>query len=144
MSSQYEVRVGYINALSGLSHNGVNVQAFDEIMSLGIAPKYYMILSGQSSTDDSKKCGFESIDIISINIISTYALGSGSKKDVEMIAESVKSRIISTPGHTDIITPSYHIWDTRLISDKNNIYETSNERKVIKILTFQHRITKNS
>ena len=140
MEAGYEIRVGYMNRLEGLTYKGMAAPAYDEVMSDEVAPRYYLVISGQTSSDDSLKCGFSSIDLITINIIATYSLGSGTKKDVEMIAKDVISRVHPAPGKTSIVTPNLNIWSTTLITNRTQVEETSDERKIIKMLTFQHKV----
>lgn len=136
----YELRVGYMALLSALTYMGKEVIAYDEIADPNDSSQFYIVVSGQTSTDDSLKCGFSTIDLISFNIIAKYPLGSGTKKDVEMIADSLLALAIPSPGATGLNIPSLNIWDTKMITDRNLIDDSSNERIITKIITIQHRI----
>lgn len=140
IDSGYEVRVGYIGKLNGLTYKSKIIRSYDEIADQDDNSQFYIVVSGQSSTDDSLKCGFSSLDLITLNIIGKYSLGSGTKKDVELIASDVMALVYPSPGKTGIVTPNLNIWDTRLVMNKTLTDETSDKRIFTKLLTFQHRI----
>lgn len=136
----YELRVGYMTLLSSLSYKGKSVFIYDEIADPDDLSQFYIVVSGQTSTDDSLKCGFSTIDLISFNIIAKYQLGSGTKKDVEMIADSLLGLAIPYPGSTGLSIPSLNIWDTKKITERDLIDESSSERIITKIITIQHKV----
>lgn len=136
----YELRVGYMTLLSSLSYKGKSVFVYDEIADPDDLSQFYIVVSGQTSTDDSLKCGFSTIELISFNIIAKYQLGSGTKKDVEMIADSLLGLAIPYPGSTGLSIPSLNIWDTKKITERDLIDESSSERIITKIITIQHKV----
>ncbi|WP_254526989.1 MULTISPECIES: hypothetical protein [unclassified Sphingobacterium] len=136
----YELRVGYMTLLSSLSYKDKTVFVYDEIADPDDLSQFYIVVSGQTSTDDSLKCGFSTIDLISFNIIAKYPLGSGTKKDVEMIADSLLGLAIPYPGSTGLSIPSLNIWDTKKITERDLIGESSSERIITKIITIQHKV----
>lgn len=136
----YELRVGYMTLLSSLSYKGKSVFVYDEIADPDDLSQFYIVVSGQTSTDDSLKCGFSTIDLISFNIIAKYQLGSGTKKDVEMIADSLLGLAIPYLGSTGLSIPSLNIWDTKKITERDLIDESSSERIITKIITIQHKV----
>lgn len=136
----YEIRVGYMKALSGFAYKGKVLITYDEIADEDDNSQFYFVISGQTSADNSLKCGFSSLDLISLNIVSKYNLGSGTKMDVETIGSVALQLLLPAPGKTGIITPNLNIWDSVLITNRNIIDETSSERIITKIITIQHRV----
>ncbi len=140
LDPSFELRSGYIGSLANLMYKGVNVPAFDEIRDSGDVSKNYIIISGQTFTEDSLKCGFATDNAISLNIITTFAKGTGTKKTSEEIANMILDRVYPENGETGITINNFHIWKTRLLMNKTLIDETADQRIITKILTFQHNI----
>lgn len=130
-----------MEALNGLTYKGTPVIAHDEIKPYNDSSKRYIVLSGQSFTETSIKCGPMSQHLISLNIVCKYVLGSGTKKDVEEIANEILSRVYPSTEETGIVIDGdFGIWKTRMIGNRNLVEETSDERIITKIITFQHEI----
>lgn len=139
--ASYAVRIGYMGSLNGIVHKGIPVLSHDEIKPYNDKSLKYMIVSGQTFTETSLKCGFMTQHVISVNIVCKYALGSGTKKDSEEIADGVLSRVYPSPGRTGItVSSDFRIWNTRLLGNRTLVDETSDERIITKILTFQHEV----
>lgn len=140
LDPSYELRVGYMLSLANLTYKGANVPAFDEIRDSGDTSKNYIIVSGQTFTEDSLKCGFATDNAISLNIVTTFAKGTGTKKVSEEIANMIFDRVYPDNGETGIAINNFHIWKTRLLMNKTLVDETADQRIITKILTFQHNI----
>lgn len=140
--ASYPLRVGYMTALGGLSFKGQEIVSHDEIKPYDDDSSMYIVVSGQTFDETSLKCGFETEHIISLNIVCKYALGSGTKKDSEDISNEVLSRVYPSTGVTGVsISEGFNIWKTRLVGSRTLVEETSDERIITKILTFQHSIS---
>lgn len=140
LDPSYEVRVGYLVALQNLLYKDVLVPVFDEIRTSTDTSKNYIIISGQTFSEESLKCGFATSNAISLNIVTTFSLGTGSKKTSEEIANLVLERVYPENVETGITINNFHIWKTRLTMNRTLIDETADQRIITKILTFQHNI----
>ncbi|MCY4779492.1 hypothetical protein ORI89_07510 [Sphingobacterium sp. UT-1RO-CII-1] len=137
--ASYEIRVGYIMALEGLKLDNELIISHDEIKPFDDDSMTYIVVSGQTFTDTSAKCGFATDHAISLNIVTKFKLGYGTKKKSEDISNLVLARLIPESGDTLIVTPNFHIWNTKLTMAKTVVDETT-ERIITKILTFRHEI----
>lgn len=140
LDPSYELRVGYILALDNIIYKGALVPAFDEMRDSEDTSKNYIIVSGQTFTEESLKCGFATDNAISLNIVTTFAKGTGTKKVSEEIANMICDRVYPENGATGITINNFHIWKTRLLMNKTLVDETADQRIITKILTFQHNI----
>jgi hypothetical protein len=136
--ASYEIRVGYLNALDNLMIDNEGIISHDEIKPFDDDSMSYIVISGQTFVDSSLKCGFSTDHVISLNIVTKFVLGSGTKKKSEDIAEKVLQRVLLRPGKTAIITPSFNIWHTQVNS--RTLVDDTDERIITKVLTFQHKI----
>jgi len=140
LDPSYEIRVGYVEALDNLVYKSIPVPVFDEIRDSKDISTNYIIISGQTFTEESLKCSFATDNAISLNIVTTFPKGVGTKKVGEDIANMVLDIVYPENGETGIIVNGFHIWKTRLIMNKTLIDETADQRIITKILTFQHNI----
>ena len=139
--ASYALRVGYMTALGGLEHKSLPVISHDEIKPYNDDSKKYIVVSGQTFTETSLKCGPMSRHLISLNIVCKYALGAGTKRDSEDIGNDVLGRVYPMTGETGVsIDPDFGIWKTNFVSNRTLVEETSDERIITKILTFQHEV----
>ncbi|MFD2597524.1 hypothetical protein ACFSQ3_01065 [Sphingobacterium corticis] len=137
--ASYSLRVAYIKSLEGIFFKDGEVFSYDEIADQ--EEKNYIVVSGQSSSETSFKCGFSGDYMITLNIVCKYPIGSGTKKDSEEISNMVLERVypsISTTGV--VISEDFDIWNTRLVTNRTIVDETGSERVITKVLTFQHSI----
>ena len=144
--AQTELRIKYISLLSGIQIDGANVPIYSDEVNDTISPytrdnppHVYIILSNQTSTDESTKCYFGGRYSMQVDSYTTYPAYNGSFVKSELLNNLVKQRILTnTSGNFPLTT--FEVTRSR-IDLTRNLSEKTKEQNIYRTITiFNHSI----
>ena len=144
--AQTELRIKYIALLTGIQIDGVDVPIYSDEVNDTIspwtrvnAPPVYIILSNQTSTDESTKCYFGGRYSMQVDSYTTYPAYNGSFVKSELLNNLVKQRIL-TDTSGDFALINFAVTRSR-IDLTRNLSEKTKEQNIYRTITiFNHSI----
>jgi hypothetical protein len=142
IDTKLPLRRAYYSMLNGnITSNGNNVPVYDDVIKLGDETNLYILLSSQTSNDDSTLCCFASTDTMLLDIV-YKAQGRTNKQVVDTIANQIFSLILpSVAGNGLPEQPEIEIYHPRVESDSYVTMTLGASQQIVRrLITFTHRI----
>jgi len=144
--AQTELRIKYIALLTGIQIDSVNVPIYSDEVNDTVAPytrqsppPVYIILSNQTSTDESVKCHFAGRYSMQVDSYTTYPAYNGSFLKSEILNNIVKQRILTTTSGNFPLTT--FVCTRSRIDLTRNLSEKTKEQNIYRTITiFNHSI----
>jgi hypothetical protein len=140
------IRDAYLTALADIMVNSELVPVYDTQVNDTIAPytrrnppKNYIILSNQTFTDRSPKCGFQTNQTMQVMCMTTFPAYSGNRSLSEQINSIVCQRVM-VDRQTDLALVGFSNLETRVDLSRNQEEFTKDQNIFSKITIFSHII----
>lgn len=144
--AQTELRTKYMQLLSGIVLDGVAVPVYSDEVNDTVAPftrdnppNIYIILSNQTSTDESTKCYFGGRYSMQVDSYTTYRAYNGSFNDSERLNNIVKQIILLDTSGV-IYLPTFTCTRSRIDLTRNLSEKTKTQNIYRTITIFNHSI----
>jgi hypothetical protein len=140
--TSYDIRKAYISLLDGsLNYKGISVKVYNQWVSVGETPQYYVLVSNQQVTGTNTKQSFNTDSSIQLSIISKE-LGDNSGQANDMIASQILAKIYPSTVGSEIESQNFQVVSTELINDITlESFDDGMMRVIQRIITFQHKTT---
>lgn len=145
------LRKAYIDELSDLSINGINIPVFDEyvpdpskeaVLNIGshIAVRAHVKITNQTTTDASAKCSINQAHSIQLDITTTFPTNSGGYLVAEQISDEILQMLMLYGNRNEIRIQDVNVWAGWLVSARNISEYTDTSCIFRRVLIFNHRI----
>lgn len=133
---QLALRIAYLDKLSAIT----GVPAYDSFAPSNAGNKYILI-TNQTGVSDNPKGAFQTIAAVTVDIVTSYPMGSGGKKLSEEIGNEVLGLMLpaSLADYPDL-SPDFKIVNTSILNNNSLTEEYDTEWVFRKVITFQHSI----
>lgn len=136
------LRRAYFQALNNyLSYNGVLVPVSDEMTAIASSATLYVVITGQSGSQENTQQTWRSVEQINLDIVSKGAI-STSKSPVDEVAGQILSILFPSRTENGLIQqPGIEINEVRLEDDRYLSLSLGNTNSNLRrILTFEQHI----
>lgn len=135
------LRQQYIQALAGISLNGIIIPVNDEVLTSTPAmiqtAECYIILTNQTVNEaPGTKCGEAYLATIQVDVVTKFRVNSGAKLTSELIAAEAVKRLLADP----VQIQGLNVRRCRLVTQRG-VREDSDAYRIYRnILVFSHNI----
>lgn len=136
----FALRVQYVNRLSVLSYNGINVPVYDSFVP-DAAPNYFVVIKDHTEADDSLKCGFNTDVHVTLDIVTRFNPGEGSSSIADKISGNVNGIICTTDSANRLsLLPDFNIMNSVRTMSKPITEQSKTYNIIRKVNIYKHTI----
>lgn len=142
------IRQSYINALGSLKVNNIAIPVADEQLPITVQPaeihsngKAYVIVRDQQEVPSNfNKCGIVQDAAITLDVITKFPKGAGSKLTSELISDEIQKIVNPFRGEYLTIDPQFHIMSITKDLSQGLVEYTDTEVCYRKIIIYTNTI----